>query len=381
HTIAPHRALFTAMSTTLGISTIVGPAIAIRLGGPGALVGFLLTSFFGGAAVFTEVQLAVKHRRTLLDGKIMGGPMEYLSKLISPAMAKWYALGCLALMTVWSGAQANQLAAVLDSPFLGDFRISTTTSGILLTLFTLVVLMGGIKTIGAISARLVPTMFLLYITSCLWILAMNSDQLANAFLEIFKSFLYPREFVTGSLIGGIVSSLRWGIFKGVQCCEAGIGTQTIPHSMAQTTNAEEQATLAMLATYSAGLVAFLSGLVALVTGYWKDPTISLGVNIMIASFEHYLSFAGVAIVMTCTFLFGIGTILGNAYNGGQCFNFLTDFKYQRHYLLGLAVMIFVSAVAEPKLVWTLIDIVLALMSLPHILSLVKAVRANQLAKA
>ncbi len=118
NSILPHKALLTAMSTTLGIGTIVGPVIAIHLGGPGALLGFLLTSVLGSAATFTEVSLCVKFRNKLKTDFIIGGPMEYLKKLLSPTLAKWYAFSCCILMTAWSGAQANQLAAIFDSPLL-----------------------------------------------------------------------------------------------------------------------------------------------------------------------------------------------------------------------------------------------------------------------
>src|SRR5579883_861770 len=121
-TISPRKALFTAMSTTLGISTIVGPVIAIRLGGPGALLGFLITAFLGSAATYTEVSLSVQYRKKLESGAIMGGPMQYLKGLFSPFAAKWYAICCLILMMAWSAAQANQLAAIFDSPFLGAYR-------------------------------------------------------------------------------------------------------------------------------------------------------------------------------------------------------------------------------------------------------------------
>ncbi len=374
HTIPPHRALFTAMSTTLGISTIVGPVIAIRLGGPGALVGFLLTSFFGGAAVYTEVNLALQHRKSLSNGKIMGGPMQYLSALVSPKLAKWYALGCLLLMTVWSGAQANQLAAILDSPFVGSYRIPTTVSGVLIATFILITLMGGIKRIGSLSAKLVPLMFFLYIGSSLWILGMNAGQISTVLGEIVSNFFSPQALISGTAVGGIVSALRWGIFKGVQCCEAGIGTQTIPHSMAETGDAETQATLAMLSTYSAGIVAFLSGLVALVTGTWKDPTLSLGVNMVIASFEQYFSVFGTAIVIISTFLFGFGTILGNAFNGSQCYGYLLNNKKQRYYWLVTAFIILLGAISEVTTFWSLIDLVLAAMAVPHIATLVYATR-------
>src|SRR5262245_57689004 len=108
NTILPHKALFTAMSTTLGIGTIAAPVIAIHLGGPGALLGFLLTSFFGSAATYAEVSLSVQHRVKLPCGTIMGGPMQYLKSIFSPFAAKWYAVTCLILMTAWSGANANQ---------------------------------------------------------------------------------------------------------------------------------------------------------------------------------------------------------------------------------------------------------------------------------
>ena len=118
HTILPYKALFTAMSTTLGIGSIVGPIVAIRWGGPGALVGFLLTAFFGSAVTYTEVGLCVKYRGQKLNGEIEGGPMQYLKQIFSPFIAKWYAFfGCI-VMTAWSSAQANQLGAILDSPLL-----------------------------------------------------------------------------------------------------------------------------------------------------------------------------------------------------------------------------------------------------------------------
>jgi AGCS family alanine or glycine:cation symporter len=319
----------------------------------------------------------MQHRKALANGKIMGGPMQYLENLVSPWLAKWYAVGCLLLMVVWSGAQSNQLAAVLNSSFLGSYRISTTVSGLLIALFALITLTGGIRRLGSFSAKLIPVMFILYVGSCLWILGANIGGLGAAFYEVISSFLSPQALATGTVVGGVVAALRWGIFKGVQCCEAGIGTQTIPHSMAETDDPETQATLAILSTYTAGLVAFLSGMVAIVTGYWKDPSLSLGVEIMIASFAEYFSVAGVAVVSISTLLFGFGTILGNAYNGEQCYNYLLDNRGHRYYLLGIAVVIFLSAIAEVALVWTLIDLVLAAMAVPHIATLVFAVRKKE----
>ena len=369
-TLLPHDALFMAMSTTLGLGTIVAPVIAIYLGGPGALLGFLLTAFFGSAATYTEVTLCIEHREQHATGGIMGGPMQYLKQLLSPGAAKWYAGCCLFLMMAWSGAQANQLAAVLDSPFLEGYRIPVFVSGVAIALFVLVTLSGGIKRVGAFSAKLVPVMFVLYLGSSLLILAFNVEKLGDVFMQILSSAFSPYAMASGTLVGGIVSALRWGIFKGTQATEAGIGTQTIPHSMSATNDSAVQGMLAMLSTYTAGGLAFLSGCVALVTETWLDPTMPLGMSMVVASYERYFSFFGIVIVAVCALLFATGTILGNAYNGGQCFNYLIKGEKERwYYFFATAIVIVLSAVAEAKLVWSLSDLVLASIALPHMTAL------------
>lgn len=370
-TISPHKALFTAMSTTMGVSTFVGPVIAIHLGGPGALLGYLLTSFFGSAATYAEVSLGIQHRKQLENGVIMGGPMQYLKTLISPFAAKWYAACCLVLMTVWSGAQANQLAAIFDSPLLGAYRIPTLISGVVIAALTMLTLMGGIKRVAALSSKLVPTMFSLYMFACLWIIVVNLDQFGAIMKTILAGAFSPYQMATGTLVGGVVGALRWGIFKGTQANEAGVGTQAIPHSMAETKDPVSQGMLAMLSTYMAGAVAFISGYVALITNTWQDSSLPLGVSMVAASFEIYFSSIGIAIVALSALLFAFGTILGNCYNGSQCFGYLTNNKGVGFYFLAAACMVLVGAVAEVKTVWSLIDIVLAFMIVPHMSALIK----------
>lgn len=369
HTILPHRALLTAMSTTIGVTSIVGPVLAIRWGGPGAILGFLLTSFFGSAATYTEVELCIRHRKKLDSGEIMGGPMQYLKDLLSPATATWYAIACLILMTTWSGAQANQLAAILDSPLLGEYRIDPIISGGCIAILVLLTLIGGIKRISALSSKLVPLMFALYLGACLWILGANTEKLLPVWAEMFRSSISPYAMATGTAVGGIVSALRWGIFKGMQATEAGVGTQTIPHSMAETKDPVAQGTLAMLSTFTAGFIAFLSGTVALITETWQDPELPLGISMVAASFQQYFSSVGVAVVAVSTLLFAFGTILGNAFNGSHCFGYLTGNKGRNYYFVGSAVMVFLGAIAEVKLIWSIIDIFLAGMALPHMAAL------------
>lgn len=370
YTIQPHKALFTAMSTTLGISTIVGPVIAINLGGPGALFGFLITAFFGAAATYTEVNLSVQFRKKLASGAIMGGPMQYLKTIFSPFAARWYALCGMILMMAWSGAQANQLSAVLNSPLLGSYRIPTVVTGIVVAIFALLTLLGGIKRIGSFSAKLVPFMFVLYIGSCLWIVLLNLDKFGAIFSQMFQATLFPYQMASGAVVGGVVLAFRWGIFKGTHTSEAGIGTQSIPHSMAETQNPEEQGSIAMLSTFTAGFVAFLSGSVALMTNTWQNPDLPLGISMVVASFQQYFSYIGIAIIAISALLFGFGTILGNSYNGLQCYSYLTNNRKTRYYLLLTTLMVFIGAISEVKIFWSYADLILAAMAVPHMAALV-----------
>ena len=372
HTIRPHRALLTAMSTTLGIGTIVAPIMAIHFGGPGALLGFLITSFFGSAATYIEVKLSVEHRMQTSSGSILGGPMQYLKNIFSPVAAKAYAILCLIIMVAWSGAQSNQVSAALNSPLLGEFRIPTSISGGIMALLVLYLLTGGIKRIGSFSAKLVPVIFVVYISSSCWIIFCNLDKMGMVFNSMIEGLYHPYQMATGSLVGGIISAMRWGIFKGIQVTEAGIGTQTIPHSLANTEDSSSQATVAMLSTYTAGLLAFLSGIVTLITGTWENPELPLGISMAVASFNLYFSTFGIIIVSVAALLFGFGTILGNSFNGSQCYKYLTDSKGSIFYFLFTALGIYVGAISEAKVFWAFSDIILALMALLHISGLIVA---------
>jgi AGCS family alanine or glycine:cation symporter len=223
-------------------------------------------------------------------------------------------------------------------------------------------------------------MFVLYIGSSLWIIGVNFDQLERIFHEMVASALSPYSFVSGSAIGGIVSALRWGIFKGVQATEAGLGTQTIPHSMAETTDPQAQGALAMLSTFSAGGIAFLSGCVALITETWKDPTLPLGISMVTHSYEQYFSWVGIMIVAISALLFGFGTILGNSYNGSQCYGYLTQNKnkkrYHYCYLAVTLLAVFLGSLGEVKLVWSCIDIVLVFIAVPHMLGLLRSLKRS-----
>ena len=367
-TVRAHKALFTAMSTTIGISTIVAPVIAIRLGGPGAILGFVLATLLGAAVNFTEVTFALSYRKTHPVKGIAGGPMQYLQDEIRPFLAKSYAFFTIILMLGWSAAQANQLGSILSSPMLGNFHIPAWVTGAFLAVCVTLILLGGIKRVANFSAKLVPTMFLIYVGGALWIVLANAEKLPAIIQLVFQSAFSPQAFGSGIVVGGIMSALRWGVFKGLQSNEAGVGTQTIPHSMAETEGAVDQGILAMIATYSAGFICLLSSLVVLVTDSWLNPNIALGINMVAYSFQSYFSTIGLVVVALSALLFAFGTILGNSFNGSQCFVYLTKNRGLFAYYLATGALVFVGSIVDVKVLWTVVDYLLVPVVLPHILS-------------
>lgn len=367
-TISARRALFTAMSTTLGLSTMVAPIIAIKLGGPGAVLGFFLATIFGAAVSYTEVSFALAYRKQH-NGVIKGGPMQYLHDAISPLMAKWYAFFCCILMMVWSAAQSNQLAQLLSSKKICPLCIPSWMTGLVIAVVVFIILIGGIKRISSWSSKLVPTMFFLYLGGSLAIIFMNLSSLPSIFHTIWDSCWHPRTFGSGAAIGGALSAFRWGIMKGLHGNEAGMGTQSIPHSMAEVDQATDQGVLSMASTYCAGLILIISSLVALITQTWLDPTLSLGVEMVATSFFNYFSYIGLIMVSICALLFASGTILGNSYNGSQCFLFLTNYRGITLYYLLTAALTFWGSITSVTALWGNIDFVLALVMVPHVLSL------------
>lgn len=366
-TLKTRRALLTAMSTTIGISTIVSPVIAIRLGGPGAVLGFIVATLLGTAVNFTEVTLALSFRKKM-KGKVFGGPMQYLQDAVHPFVAKWYAFFGFILLMGWSGAQANQLGEILNSPLLGDYRIPSIYTGIFLAISVTAILLGGVKWVASCSAKLVPMMFLVYVGSCLWIIGSNLDQIPAAINLVIESCLSPQSFATGATVGGIMGALRWGVFKGLQSNEAGIGTQTIPHSLAETEDPVDQGILSMVSTYCAGFICILSSLVTLITQTWLSDTLSVGINMVAASFHHYFSSFGIFIIAISAFLFGFGTILGNCFNGSHCFAYLSKGRHVKLYFYATALLVVVGCTIDVTTVWSFIDVLLLPVVLPHILS-------------
>ncbi len=365
HKVRPSRALFIAMSTTIGIGNIVAPIFAIGFGGPGALLGFFLATIFGSAATYAEAVLAVKTRERYKDGSIKGGPMQYLSLALHPAFSYLYAALCVPLFVSWTSNQSNQLAVLLEP--LGPPRWMV---GLGLALITPLLLAGGIKRIGLIAAKIVPVMFVLYTGGLMWILWLTRAQLAHAIWLVFAS-AFTTKALGGAAVGvGIQRALRWGLAKGIQSNEAGVGTSAIAHATADIDDPVEQGLLSMISVYTNGLLCILTGLAIITSGVWQDPTLSFDIVMAERMFSLYFSTAGTLMLMVSGTLFAFTTIMGNSYYGMKCFAFTTGNRFGMvHHFLVIAA-IFFGAVLDARFVWSIVDFFLIPVAIPNMIGIV-----------
>ena len=276
----PHfQALTTALSATVGIGNIAGVAMAIHFGGPGALFWMWVTAVLGMATKFTEVTLA-HHYRLVQDpdveahgrfGKVSGGPMYYIEKGLGP---KWKPLAVLFAFSMiltsfltGNGIQANTVADLLFS----EFGMPVWLTGILTSGVLFLVIVGGIKRIGAVTSVLAPLMAAVYFLGAFVILAINYDRVLPTFLLIFQEAFHPSAGVAGTGAGVFVITMMWGVRRGLFSNEAGQGSAPIAHSAAKTDEPVSEGVVALLEPFiDTIIICSMTALVILITGVWNE---------------------------------------------------------------------------------------------------------------
>ncbi|WP_419166213.1 alanine/glycine:cation symporter family protein [Candidatus Palauibacter sp.] len=270
------QALTTALSATVGIGNIAGAAIAIHLGGPGALFWMWMTAFLGMATKYSEVTLAQKYREVDEDsakysGTVSGGPMYYIEKGLGPRwkpIAAFFAvmLGLTAFMT----GNANQANTVADA-MLSEFGIATWITGLVTSTLVALVILGGIKRIGRVTSILAPAMAIVYVSAAMLIIILNIDQVPGTFALIFREAFNPTAGVAGTGVGAFLVTLMWGVRRGLFSNEAGQGSAPIAHAAAKTDEPVSEGVVALLEPFIDTIVIVtMTALVLIMTGAWNE---------------------------------------------------------------------------------------------------------------
>ena len=281
------QALTTALSATVGIGNIAGVAIAVRMGGPGALFWMWVTAFFGMALKYAECTLALKYRKINPDGSVSGGPMYYIEKGLGK---RWRPVAFLfascAVISSFGGGcmnQSNTLATKLQNikvPLMEtEFGIPAVWSSLIFASLLALVIIGGIKRIGLVTSFLAPGMAVLYVGGALVILAINFTAVPAAFATIVKQAFLPDAMVGGAA-GSLLLTVMWGIRRGLFSNEAGQGSAPIAHATAKTKEPVREGLVASLEPFIDTLViCTMTGLVIVLSGAYRDKverTLPLG---------------------------------------------------------------------------------------------------------
>ena len=350
------------MSGSLGMGTIIGPSVAIVIGGPGALFWLVFYALVGAITKFTEVTFGVYFREKTADGSILGGPTQYLKKL-HPWLASWYAWATMFLFAGWSGLQANALAEML-----WQVQVPHYITGIALAILVLIMLYGGLTRIGKFSTALFPVMFCLYVSVACYILWNNSHELGNAFRMMFDSIFSPAPALGGFAGATFYQALSSGTYKGAYTTESGMGTAAIPHSLANVQKASDQGILAMSAVFVDAFLCFLSGLMVLVTGVWTHGTVT---NIMMYNiFKTNLPMLGESLLIFSISMFVLGTVIGNSFNGRQSFAAITRYRWLNWYYLFVCIVIILGSMCNVPLIWAIMDVILPFVAIPNLIGII-----------
>lgn len=366
--ITPYAALMTALSATIGTGNIAGVATAIAVGGPGALFWMWMTAFVGMATKYAEVVLAVKYREVDDKGEHAGGPMFAIKNGLGK---HWHWLGTafaifggLAGFGIGNMVQANGISSAMQN----SFGVETWMSGVVMAALTGLVILGGIKRIGAVAERVVPFMAIFYIVCVPIVLVMFADQIPAAFATIFTDAFTGTAAVGGFAGSAVILAIQKGVARGIFSNEAGLGTAGIAQAAGSTSNPVFSGLIGMMGTFiDTIIVCTMTGLAIMVTGVWSSG--ETGAVLTSSAFEAAMPGLGSYLLAISLALFAFTTILGWSYYSEKCWEFLFGTVTERPFRILWTIAVFFGATLSLDFAWLVADTLNALMAIPNLISL------------
>ena len=376
--VSPFSALTTALAATIGTGNIVGVATAMVSGGPGALVWMWISAAFGLTSKFSECMLAIKYREVNEKGEMSGGPMYTMkkglkNKKLGAVLAWFFALfAVIASFGIGNMTQGNSISGAIKA----TFHVPTGVTGIVITVLSLLIIVGGIKSISKVSSVVVPVMAIFYVICGVIVIIGNIANLPAGVAMIFK-MAFSVKAVGGGLCGTIVASMmnamRYCVARGVFSNEAGMGSAAITAAAATTDNPVRQGYINMTGTFwDTIVVCTITGLAiasSSVLGMTDaDGALLTGSDITIAAFQTVLGSGGGWLVTIGITLFAFSTILGWEYHGEKAFEYLLGtHKYNMVYRVVFSLIAYFGCTQTLSLVWNFSDIDNALMAIPNLI--------------
>ncbi len=364
--VTAFQAVATALAATVGTGNIAGVATAIASGGPGAVFWMWIAAILGMTTKFAEVVLAVNFREKTEDGRFVGGPMYYITNGLG---WKWLAVlfavfGAFAAFGIGNMVQSNSVAEALQN----SFNIKPWITGAVLAVVTGLVIIGGIKRIGAFTEKLVPFMAAIYIIGGLVILIMNVSHIPAAFGLIFSSAFTGKAAVGGFAGAAVSQAIRFGVARGVFTNEAGLGSAPIAHAAATTDHPVRQGLWGVFEVFADTLViCSITALAIVSSGVWESGL--TGAALTTSAFDATLPGGGY-IVSIGIVLFAFSTIVGWEYYGERCAEYLFGPKANMIYRILWIPFVLIGAIGGLEFVWSLADTMNGLMAIPNLIGVI-----------
>ena len=372
------QALTAAVSATVGLGNIAGVAVAVTVGGPGAVIWMMIAGFFGMSAKFAEVTLGLKYRKIDKNGKVSGGAFHYLTEglaeknlpVLGKVLAVIFALFCIGGSLGGGNLfQSSQTVAIMTQTF-GAFSDMDWAISVVLAVSVGVVLIGGIKRIAKVAEKIVPFMALIYIAASLVVIFANAENIGPAI-----SFMFEDAFTGVAVGGGILGAIINGFKRAAFSNEAGLGSAPIAHSAAKTKEPVREGVVALLEPFLDTIViCFITGLVITITGVYQQGTDGLeggnpGVLLTSAAFatviEWFPNVLAIAVAM-----FAFSTMITWSYYGERAWEYLFGHKYISVFHIIFCFFVFLGGVVNDlDLVITFSDLLLLSMAIPNVIGL------------
>jgi AGCS family alanine or glycine:cation symporter len=369
--ISHFQALSTALSSTIGMGNIAGVAVAISIGGPGAMFWMWVSAIIGMSTKFFTSTLAIMFRGKDSNGELQGGPMyfimEGLGKKWKPLAIMFSVCGLVGALPVFN---VNQLTQAINDIVLipNNVEVGFTSNliiGIVLVTITSFVILGGLSRISKTASKLVPTMVVLYFVLVLTILGLNIEVVPKYFVMIFTDAFAADNYTGDAMFGGVLGALiLLGIRRGAFSNEAGIGTAPMAHGAAKTNEPVREGLVAMLGpAIDTLIVCTLTALAILVTGVWQS-TDANGVSLTASAFGDAMPGIGKYLLLICIAIFSVSSLFTYSYYGTKCMSFLLGADKKHYYNYFYILSIIVGATTSLSMMINLIDGVFALMAIP-----------------
>ena len=366
------QALSSALASTVGMGNISGVAVAIHTGGPGALFWMWVSAIVGMSTKFYTCTLATMYRGKDDQGEIQGGPMYVIQEGLSKKyhfLAYLFSIsglfGCLALF------QANQLTQIIKEElfkpfnfFQGDTIIDEILIGLFISILVGSVIFGGIKRIGHVAANLVPSMVILYVLSGSFIIIANFNQI-GAMFKLIVTDAFTGQSVLGGAVGSVIVT---GIRRAAFSNEAGIGTESMAHGAAMTSEPIREGLVAMLGPMIDTLiVCTFTGFIILLTGVWTDVTLN-GITMTLKAFSVGIPYIGSTLLLLIVVIFSLTTMIGYSYYGSKCASFLFGSKWKTNYRVFYIFSLLIASIISIDMVVNFVDGLFAVMAIPTVIS-------------